>query len=83
MKKRDKIIIWIIATLIFTIGICYIFSFYPKYFPFESFIFAFELNFLMMGWFAFSTPKLKLSYKWNYFIPKKIKNNEKYIITLE
>ncbi|WP_028284077.1 glycosyl-4,4'-diaponeurosporenoate acyltransferase CrtO family protein [Olleya marilimosa] len=75
MRKRDKIKKWIIATFIFTIGICYMFSFFPKHFAFNSFIFAFELNFLMMGWFAFSTPKLKLSYKWNYFIPKKIENN--------
>jgi hypothetical protein len=77
MKKQSRIIIWIIATLVFTGGICYGFSFYQKYFPFDSFIFAFELNFLMMGWFAFSTPHLKINYEWNYFLPKKIENNGK------
>ena len=75
MQKKNRIIIWIIATFIVTAGICYGFSFFQKYFPFDSFIFAFELHFLMMGWFAFSTPYLKMSYDWNYFVPKKI---EKY-----
>tara|TARA_R110002049_G_C9119071_1_gene558238 strand:- start:1248 stop:1814 length:567 start_codon:yes stop_codon:yes gene_type:complete len=77
MQKKGRIIIWTIATFAFTVGICYGFSFYQKYFPFDSFIFAFELNFLMMGWFAFSTPHLKMSYKWNYFISKKIERNGK------
>ena len=77
MQKKSRIIIWTIATFVFTAGICYGFSFYQKHFPFDSFIFAFELNFLMMGWFAFSTPQLKMSYKWNYFIPKKIEKNGK------
>lgn len=77
MKKQVRIIIWITSTLVFTGGVCYGFSFYQNYFPFDSFIFAFELNFLMMAWFSISTPYLKSNFKWNYFLPKKIENNGK------
>ncbi len=72
MKKTSRFIIWVLATLAFTAGICYVFSLFPKYFPFDGFLFAFEVHFLLMAWFAFSTPHLQLDYAWSYFEPKKM-----------
>ena len=75
MKKITPFIIWTISSLIFTIGLCYLFSLTPKYSPFNSFIFAFDLNFLLMAWFAFSKNYVKISYNWNYFLPKYFEND--------
>ena len=77
MQKKGRIIIWTITTIAVTAGICYLFSLFPKYFSFDSFIFAFELNFLLMGWVAFTTPLLKMNYEWTYFLPKNFENDGK------
>jgi hypothetical protein len=77
MKEINRFVIWIIATSIFLAGICYTFSLFPKYFPFDGFLFAFDLHLLLMAWFAFSITYLKISYEWNYFLPKSIENDGK------
>lgn len=67
MKISHKIILWIIATLLLSILIIYLLSDFKKYFPVESFIYAFELHFILMAWYAFSLPFLKLSYNNTYY----------------
>ena len=47
--------------------IIYLFRSLDDYFPIDSFIYAFELHFVLMAWYAFSLPFLKLNYISHYY----------------
>ncbi|MCT4628584.1 hypothetical protein [Winogradskyella sp.] len=70
MNIKIKLSLWFVATITVTVIVVYLLKMLPKYFPVESFLFAFELHFLLMAWYAFSLPKLKLQYNSFYYEPK-------------
>jgi hypothetical protein len=64
LKKKLKIGFWVILTLLFSGISIYIFRGFEMYFSIGSFIYAFDL--LLMAWYAFSIPFLKLDYRNSY-----------------
>lgn len=75
MKTSLKLILWLISTALVTVILVFVLQLFPKILPVDGFLFAFELHFLMMGWYAFSLPKLKLEYNTSYFETKPFENN--------
>lgn len=82
MNNTLKIVFWSILTLLVSAIIIYLLLSFEKYFPVEGFLFAFELHFLLMAWYAFSLSNLKLSYGSNYYHAKPIEENGKVYIYL-
>lgn len=67
MNSKLKILLWIGLTVFASILFFMLFDRFLKLFPFDSFVFAFDLHFLLMTWYAISIPFLKLDYKSNYY----------------
>lgn len=77
MVKSLKRILWIVSTFILTyVVICSLLKF-EKLFKPDGFLFAFELHFILMAWYAFSLPFLKLKYDSTYFNIKPFEKNGK------
>lgn len=57
--------------------IIYLLQGFEKYLPVGSFLYAFELHFILMAWYAFSLNVLKLDYKSSYYNSASIENNGK------
>lgn len=71
MKETVRFLIWIMLTLVVSFGFSYLIrSFLLPTLPYSSLAFAFQLQFFLMAWFAFSTPYLKMDYASTYFLPK-------------
>lgn len=68
---------WLLATLAFSVLVILLMLQFPKIFPVASFIFSFDLHFILMAWYAFSLPYLKLDYSSSYYDSKPIENNGK------
>lgn len=66
---------WIIANILVSIALIYGLSYFKKFLPTDSFLFAFQLNFLMMAWYAFTLPMLKLNFNSSYYKAKSFEKN--------
>lgn len=77
LKKTIKIIIWVALTVMISVACLYLYDKFKKHFPLDSFLFALNFHFVLMGWYAFSLPYLKLTYKESYYDSKKIENKGK------
>lgn len=67
IQKQLRIVLWLIITFGVTCFSIYVLKKYPKLFPINGFMFAFELHFILMSWYAFTLSFLKLDYKKGYF----------------
>ncbi|WP_299711227.1 hypothetical protein [uncultured Tenacibaculum sp.] len=58
--RKFTYLLWSLFSLGIAFLICYIFSFFQKYYPFDGFIFATQIHFLMMAWMAIVMDYLKV-----------------------
>ncbi|MGB6268197.1 MAG: hypothetical protein WBF67_04230 [Olleya sp.] len=70
MNSKLKILLWIGLTVLVSILFFMLFDRFLKLFPFDSSVFAFELHFLLMAWYAITIPVLKLDYDSQYYNSK-------------
>lgn len=81
MSKNLRFLLWSISTIIVAIFIIFVFSLFPKVFPFTGFVFAVELHFLLMGWFAATTALLKMDFSSSYYDSKEFEKSGKFYLS--
>ncbi|MBT8245429.1 MAG: hypothetical protein HKP48_05600 [Winogradskyella sp.] len=77
MNNFIKTSLWPIATLWVSFLAIYGFLQVEKRFTVNSFLFAFDLHFVLMFWYAITLPWLKLKYDSSYYNIKPYENNGK------
>ena len=77
LNKNIKITVWVIITGFFSCLIILLLQQFSNVFPVQGFLFAFELHFILMAWYAFSLSFLKLNYDGTYFDLKPMESNGK------